>query len=298
LLAGFIFNPKPLIVRSMQVAIIGLGTIGGEIAKHWLAHDPTVMLWNRTPKQEFAANTRSLEQIAAQADVVLCYLQHDQAVGQVCPQLFAAMRKGSMFINHATISLECVQDCAKACSEAGIAYVDAPFTGSKLAARSAALVYYMAAGDAQTAEAAKSLLAVSSKQIIEFGAIGQPCVVKLATNLISAVSVAALSEAFSLATHNGIDAQAFIAAVQANACGSALSSFKLGSLAQGDFDCHFSLENMYKDSLYALQLAAAKNLQLPGIELVSGLMGEGVAGGLGKQDYVSLAKVRALPQQD
>lgn len=281
----------------MQVAIIGLGTIGAEIAKHWLAHDPSVMLWNRTPKAEFAANSHSLEQIAAKADVVLCYLQHDQAVREVCAPLFAGMQKASLFINHATISLECLQYCAKACSEAGIAYVDAPFTGSKLAARSAALVYYMAACDAQAGERAKSLLAVSSKQIIEFAAIGQPCVVKLATNLISAVSVAALSEAFSLATANGIDAQAFIAAVQANACGSALSNFKLGSLAQGDFESHFSLENMYKDSLYALQLAAAKNLQLPGIALVSSLMGEGVAAGLGKQDYVSLAKVRALPPQ-
>lgn len=67
----------------------------------------------------------------------------------------------------------------------------------------------------------------------------------------------------------GAPAERSIDAVSRNACGSPLAAMKLPSMARGDFDTHFSLSNMLKDSRYALELAEQAGLDTPAIRTVS-----------------------------
>ena len=60
--------------------------------------------------------------------------------------------------------------------------------------------------------------------------------------------------------------------------------------AVGDFDTHFSLDNMRKDSAYAIELAAQAGLDTPAIEAVSRRMAELCADGMADLDYSALAK--------
>jgi 3-hydroxyisobutyrate dehydrogenase-like beta-hydroxyacid dehydrogenase len=63
---------------------------------------------------------------------------------------------------------------------------------------------------------------------------------------------------------------------------------KLPTMLAGDFDTHFSLDNMRKDSVYALELAQNQGLTLPSMETVSQRMTELCEQGLAQNDYTAL----------
>ncbi|MGE9270175.1 MAG: NAD-binding protein, partial [Verrucomicrobiales bacterium] len=120
------------------------------------------------------------------------------------------------------------------------------------------------------------------------GEVGSATILKLVTNLISACSVQAMAEAMATARKHGIASDKLITAVTSNACGSLLAEMKLPSMANQDYDTHFSLANMLKDSRYALELAAG--LDTPAIEAVSKRIAELCDQGMAELDYAALAK--------
>jgi 3-hydroxyisobutyrate dehydrogenase len=65
---------------------------------------------------------------------------------------------------------------------------------------------------------------------------------------------------------------------------------KFPTMAAGNFETHFSLSNMCKDSRYVLALAAAVGVETPAIRAVSHRMAELCAAGLGDLDYSALAQ--------
>ncbi len=122
------------------------------------------------------------------------------------------------------------------------------------------------------------------------GKVGNATVIKVATNLISASTVQALSESLAIAMAHGISSESFISAVGGNACGSPLAAMKLPSMAAGEFETHFSLENMLKDAKFAMQLAVNANLTTPGIATTAGVMEKLCENGSAKLDYSALYK--------
>jgi 3-hydroxyisobutyrate dehydrogenase-like beta-hydroxyacid dehydrogenase len=69
-----------------------------------------------------------------------------------------------------------------------------------------------------------------------------------------------------------------------------LAAMKLPAMAAGNFETHFSLANMSKDSRYMLDLAESAGLDAPAIAAVSKRMGELSAQGLADLDFSAVAK--------
>ena len=149
---------------------------------------------------------------------------------------------------------------------------------------------YYTGGDEELIRLVTPYLRLSGRELLACGGVGAATIVKLATNLISACTVQALAEALAIATRHGVAAETFIHAVAENFCGSPLAKAKLPTMAAGEYDAHFSLDNMRKDSVYALDLAATAGLQTPAIAAVSQRMTELCGEGLGGLDYSALAK--------
>ncbi|MDB6080326.1 MAG: 6-phosphogluconate dehydrogenase NAD-binding [Akkermansiaceae bacterium] len=278
-----------------KIAVIGLGIIGSRAAAR-LADGPEleVSVWNRTPK-DLPGEKATPQEAVAGADIISLYLKDAPAVREIGAQVIAAAAKGAVVMNHSTIDLATTLWLGEQCAAAGLEFLDAPFTGSREAAANGALVYY-AAGDETLIESCTWILRKSGKAVIRAGAVGNATILKLVTNLISACTVQALSESLGTATRHGIPADSLIEAVALNACGSPLAAMKLPTMAEGNFETHFSLENMLKDSRYALELAEQAGLETPAIRTVSRRMAELCDAGLGGQDYSALASPY-LPQE-
>lgn len=270
------------------VAVYGLGIIGSRCADQLTAKGYTVRTWNRTPKprQDSLPDPATT---AEGADFLSFYLKDGIALREVFSALRDGLKPEQTVLNHSTVDLESTQWLAAQCAELGCAFLDAPFTGSREAAAQAALVYY-AGGDAEVLGNARPLLEATSKEIKHLGPVGSATIVKIATNLISASTVQALAEGLAITKAHGIDPEVFTQAVASNASGSVLASMKLPTMASGDYDTHFSMENMHKDSRFALKLAESAGLETPGIRVTSEAMEKQCKNGHAHLDFSALFK--------
>lgn len=192
-------------------------------------------------------------------------------------------------MNHSTVDLESTRWLARECAERGFRFLDAPFTGSRIAAENGKLFYYLA-GDEALVQEMTDVLEATGESHMNCGEAGNATVIKLATNLISAATVQAMSEALGITTAHGIAPELLGTAVSRNASGSPLAAMKFPAMIAGEYDAHFSLDNMAKDCRCMLELAGAENVVVPAILAVTGRMEELLARGLGGEDYSVLAE--------
>ena len=96
-------------------------------------------------------------------------------------------------------------------------------------------------------EVAAPVLKASSKAIVKIGKIGEAAVVKVATNMISAVTVQTLAEAYAIVKGSGIDPAALSEALKYNANRSGITDQKLPKILNREYEPHFSLKHMFKD---------------------------------------------------
>lgn len=271
-----------------RAAVLGLGIIGSRAVARLAATGWRVACWNRTPKG-LAGEAATPEAAVAGAELISIYLKDAVAVRAVMERLAPALDKRQIVLNHSTVDLDTTHWLAAWCAARGCRFLDVPFTGSKLAAADGQLVYYTG-GDDELVRYVEPYLRITGRDLLPCGGVGAATVVKLTTNLISACTVQALAEALAIATRHGVAADCLIHAVAENFCGSPLAKFKMPAMAAGEFDTHFSLDNMRKDSRYALALAAAAGLETPAIAAVSQRMTDVCAAGFGGLDYSALAK--------
>lgn len=273
---------------SPKVAVLGLGIIGSRACARLVEAGWNVACWNRTPKG-LPGEAATPEEAADGSAVVSIYLKDAPALREVVGRIESVLQPGRIVLNHATIDLETTRWLEELCLARGCRFLDAPFTGSKVAAGNGQLVYYIG-GDPALAGELDPYLSVTSKARLHCGPVGAATVVKLATNLISACTVQAMAEALAITTGHGVPADRLIEAVSQNVSSSALSTMKFPLMSAGNFETHFSLANMGKDSRYMLALAEAAGVEIPAIAAVSRRMSELCETGLGDLDFSALAK--------
>lgn len=274
--------------ESKHAAVLGLGIIGSRACSRLRDAGWQVTCWNRTPKGSEGEAATPQEAIAG-ASIISIYLKDAPAVRDVVGKIESSLQPDQILLNHATLDLETTMWLNEVVTARGCCFLDTPFTGSKVASANGQLFYYTG-GDEALAKSLEPYLSITSRGQIHCGGMGTATVVKLATNLISACSVQAMAESMAIATHHGVSADCLIEAVSQNACASVLATMKMNAMAQQDFDTHFSLANMGKDSRYMLALAESAGLETPAIAAVSNRMLTLASQGLGDLDFSAVVK--------
>jgi 3-hydroxyisobutyrate dehydrogenase-like beta-hydroxyacid dehydrogenase len=269
---------------SMNVGVIGLGIIGSRVAECLRRAGHNVFVWNRTarPEPNFLA---SPQEIAEVAQFIQIFVRDAEALEQVLKNMQPALKKTHVVCAHSTVSAAGMKHAHAIADEVGAGFLDAPFTGSKVAAEKGELVYYVS-GDRREQEKAEPLLKCSSKKILSFGSkVGDATVLKIATNLVSGAVVEALAEALAITQAQGLEGSQLLEAFQNNANCSPLITMKLPAMMTGSFEPHFSLKNMLKDARYAQELAKEKNLPTPVLDAGTAAMDAMEQAGRGDADY-------------
>ncbi|MDA7519326.1 NAD(P)-binding domain-containing protein [Akkermansiaceae bacterium] len=270
--------------------LLGLGIIGSRCADNLIAAGIDLKTWNRTPKDRADSVT---DLSAADADIVLCYLMDEHAVKDVFSQIAPSLGEGKTFINHATIDPETTMWLDAQCRALGCDFLDCPFTGSKDASAGGNLVYYVS-GKPELLEKHRSLLEITSREIMFLGPPPAATVVKITTNLVTASTVTALAEALEISRRHGVDPRDYEKALQLNASYAPVHGLKTPSILDDDFEAHFSTKNMLKDARFSEALAAEAGAHAPGISTVSALL-EQASGHAAEEDFSSLVKNEPYP---
>lgn len=266
-----------------NVGILGLGIIGSRVADNLRKAGHEVFVWSRSarPVPNFLA---SPHEVAEAAGIIQIFVRDSAALIEAIEDMKPALKAGHLIMNHATVSKKATLQAAQLVEETGAAFLDAPFTGSKMAAQNGKLSYYIGGSDLLL-ERARPVLEASGAKILPLGAIGEAMVLKIVTNLVSAVIVEAVAEASDITKANGISLERLHEALESNANYSTLIGMKLPAIIKSDFEPHFALRNMLKDADFARELAAEAKLKTPALDCTAAAMRAGVDAGKGDLDF-------------
>ncbi len=271
-----------------SVGVLGLGIIGSRVAENLRKAGFDVFVWSRSARAvpNFLASAR---EVADVCQVIQIFTRDDAALVKAMEDMRATLRPDHVVMNHATVGPEATRRAAEICAAAGAGFLDAPFTGSKMAAQNAKLTWYIG-GEEHLLEMARPVLEASGSKIMHFGKIGDATVLKIVTNLISAVTVEALAEAAAITRANGITTEKLLAALEPNANFSTLIGMKLPTMTSGNFEAHFSLQNMLKDVRHAASLAREADLKTPVLDDTVAVMTRAAEAGKGEMDFSVIAE--------
>jgi 3-hydroxyisobutyrate dehydrogenase-like beta-hydroxyacid dehydrogenase len=277
-----------------RITVLGLGIIGGAWAKN--LHDDGLMVraWNRTPKSVDYFED-DLASAVHDAEMIIIVVADPAAVESILNVVVPLLKPGQLVAQSSTISAEWTLKFARRVHDAGALFLEAPFTGSKLAAEGRKTVYYLG-GDETVVEKAKPILQRLASSILHVGPLGSASSLKLAMNLNIALACEALSESLTFARAAGIPDEKFFAALHLNVARSGFSDLKEPKFRAGDYSPQFSLKHMDKDM--RLVLESAGKLDLPGVKTLKTLYAKGIERKMGDDDFIGIIRVLAAGSQD
>jgi 3-hydroxyisobutyrate dehydrogenase-like beta-hydroxyacid dehydrogenase len=256
----------------MRIAFFGLGIMGRPMASNLVKAGHEVTVWNRsTGKDVEGARTAASPADAARgAEVIWLCVADTKAVENVLfgPQgVHEALAAGQIIVDSSTISPSATRRFAERVGAHGVQYVDAPVTGSKIAAEAGTLIFIVG-GEEPTIERLKPLFAATGKKIFRMGETGKGEAAKLAMNLQIAMIYEGFAEGLTLAAKLGVNAETLMPLIEASMVRSGVVDYKAPFVLKRDFSANFPLRLMRKDIRLALEAAKEARVKLPGLETV------------------------------
>jgi len=275
-----------------RITVIGLGIIGSAWATNLHADGLTVRGWNRTAK-DFPFFEPDLVKAVTDAEMIFIVVADPPAVEGILDRIVPHLKGGQIVAQSSTISAHWTKLFAKRVQETGADFLEAPFTGSKLAAEARKTVFYLG-GTSELIEKARPVLQRISAQLLHVGKLGTASSLKLAMNLNLAVMAEALGESLSLTRAEGIPDEKFFEALHMNVGRSGLSDLKEPKLRTKDYAAQFSLKHMNKDLRLALE--TADGLELPVAEALKAFYTKGMEAKLGDDDFIGVVRLLGFPK--
>jgi 3-hydroxyisobutyrate dehydrogenase-like beta-hydroxyacid dehydrogenase len=276
-------------------AFLGLGVMGGPMARHLAQKGHDVTVWNRTGEKAAAWVTKTgagrdaatPAAAIAHADFIFMCLGDDPDVEAVFADFASSLRTGQVVIDHTTGSAGLARKLAAAVGTHGAEYLDAPVSGGQAGAENGQLTV-MCGGDAATFAKAEPVMRAFSKQITLIGDVGAGQLAKSVNQICIAGVVQGVAEGLHFARKNGLDEAKVIEAISAGAAQSWQMQNRWKTMVDGKFDFGFAVDWMRKDLRIALDAARASGASLPLTSLVDQFYADVQAEGHGRWDTSSL----------
>lgn len=278
------------------IGFIGLGIMGGPMARHLVAAGHTVVGYDRSEERVQAlveaggAAAESIEQTVKNADVVAVMVPDSPDVQAVLlPEdgVFAHAQPDTLVIDFSSIRPDVTAELAKTAAEHGLRIIDAPVSGGEPGAVNATLSIMVGATEADFA-AAKPILEVVGKTIAHVGPNGAGQTVKAANQLIVAGNIQLLAEAITFLRAYGVDIDAAVTVLGGGLAGSAVLNQKAPKMLARNFDPGFRIALHHKDMGIVTSAAREAGVVIPLGAVVAQLMASAIANGEGGLDHSGL----------
>ena len=275
----------------MRVAFLGLAIMGRAMAANLVKAGHEVTVWNRTPGKDVEGghSAASPAEAARGAEVVWMCVSDTKAVESVLfgPQgVEESLAEGMTVVDSSTISPSATIKFAERVRARGAQYVDAPMTGSKIAAEGGTLIF-MVGGEEAAIENLKLLFAAMGKVFFRMGDTGKGQAAKLAMNLQIALIYEGFAESLTLATKLGVDPENLLQLINASMVRSGVVEYKAPFVLKRDFSPNFPLRLMHKDIRLALAAAKEVRVKLPALETVEEIYEMATEDGHENLDYAA-----------
>ena len=282
----------------MKIGFIGLGIMGKPMAKNLLGAGHEIVAYDivkeclDTVVGYGASAAESSADVASKCDVIIMMLPnspHCKAAIMGDGGVLEGARKGTLIIDMSSIAPTASQEIALACAEKGVRMIDAPVSGGEPKAIEGTLSI-MVGGEKADFDEAYDILKVMGTSVVHCGAIGAGNTTKVANQVVVALNIAAVSEAFMLASRAGVDPKTVFEAIRGGLAGSTVMESKIPMILDRNFAPGFRIDLHIKDLTNALDTAHETGSPLPLTALVLEMMQTLFHDGCGQDDHSALAK--------
>jgi 3-hydroxyisobutyrate dehydrogenase len=295
-MASKTYDPTP----PRKVAFLGLGVMGGPMARHLRAagHDVTVYNRTLTKAQAWVENHGGRfgvtpREAVAGAEFVFVCVGNDADLRSVITGddgAFAGMGRGAVLVDHTTASADVARELHSKAVLRGLHFVDAPVSGGEAGAVNGMLTV-MCGGDAAPFEAMKPVAMAFARAITRLGDSGAGQLAKMVNQICIAGLVQGLAEAVAFGARAGLDMPAVLDVIGKGAAQSWQMDNRGKTMVDDKFDFGFAVDWMRKDLGLVLDEARRNGARLPATALIDQFYAELQTRGGGRWDTSSLIRL-------
>jgi 3-hydroxyisobutyrate dehydrogenase len=273
------------------VAVLGAGALGAAIAARLGDTGHQVKLWNRSPDRARAAAAASsgvtavaeLTEAVKDAPMVLTLLRDGDAVADVMTNAIDSLDAGVVWVQASTIGPDSARTLGELAHAHGVAYLDAPVSGSTGPARAGKLVW-LVSGSQDAFDLAQPTLQQLGSAVEHLGTGVQGSAIKVAVNAWMTATTVAMSDVLSLCDALGIDHKLFAAVLQDGPLAMPYALQKVIAMDELIYAPGFAVELARKD----LALAEHTLAPSPLLRAVQQRLDQAIAAGHGHDDLAAI----------
>lgn len=254
----------------MRIGCIGLGHIGYHFAANLqrAGYEVTVHDIDRARAEDLLAAgatwAASPAETARACEAVITCLPSVAVTTRVVEGengLLHGFAPGATWIDMSTNDLRETQRLAGLLAEKGVHTLEAPVTGGVHNASSGTITV-LVAGDEAAFERFGDVFRILGGRVFYFGSLGKAHVIKVLSNMLAFVHIAASAEAFMLAKRSGIDLRLAWEALTVSSGNSFILETESTTILSGSYDVGFTFDLCLKDMGFAVQLGRDTDVPL------------------------------------
>jgi hypothetical protein len=286
-------------ISALNVAFLGLGTMGGPMAGHLAAAGHHVTVYNRTTARAdaWAAQYRGKvaatpREAAAGAAIVFACVGNDDDLRSVtlgADGAFAGMAADTVFVDHTTASAAVARELAAAATAHHLHFVDAPVSGGQAGAQNG-LLTVMCGGEQAAFDRIQPVAMAFSRACTLLGPSGAGQLAKMVNQICIAGLVQGLSEGVAFGQAAGLDMKQVLGVIGKGAAQSWQMDNRGHTMVDDKFDFGFAVEWMRKDLGLCLDESKRNGAHLPITALVDQFYGDVIGMGGARWDTSSLVR--------
>lgn len=282
----------------MKIGFIGLGIMGKPMVRNLMKAGHELIVYDvvRSNVDEVvkggAKAASSSMDAAAQCSLIITMLPNSPHVKSVVlgtDGVLEGAAPGTILVDMSSIAPLASQEICRECEKNGVKMIDAPVSGGEPKAIDGTLSI-MAGGEKEVFEQVYDVLMTMGASAVHCGDIGAGNTAKLANQVIVALNIAAVSEAFMLSTRAGVDPLKVFDAIKGGLAGSTVMNAKVPMITGGNFTPGFKIDLHIKDLGNALETGHGVGAPLPLTAQVMEIMQNLHADGLGENDHSAIAR--------
>ena len=288
----------------MNVAFLGLGSMGRGMAQNLLKSGHQVTVWNRSEGKGVelvkagAKEASTPAEAVRGADAAFTMVADDHAIEEIVfgnHGMLGALPRGAVHISSSTIGVAMSKRLDEAHQKHGQGYLSAPVFGRPEAA-AAAKLWVVVAGPNDVVDKYKPLLSAIGQQTFVMGTEPPMAnVVKLSGNFLIATVIESFAEALTLVRKHGVDPKQYAEMLTASLFNTPLYKNYTGLIVDQKFDPPgFKLTLGLKDVRLALAAGEGVNVPLPIASLLRDHFLEAVANGMADKDWTAMSQVATM----
>jgi len=258
-------------IMNNKIGFIGLGIMGKPMAKNLIKAGYSLVVYDVVKQSVNKLKTAGAVEAASPADVagkvqtIITMLPNGPEVKEVVAGnkgIIEGAFSGSMIIDMSSIAPGISQEMCILCKNKGIRFMDAPVSGGEPKAIDGTLAIMVGCDEADF-EPNVPLLKAMGSSVVRIGTVGSGNVTKLANQIVVVLNIAAISEAYVLATKAGIDPVLVFDAIKGGLAGSTVMNAKTPMILDRNFKPGFKIKLHIKDLANAIETGHQVGAPLP-----------------------------------